>query len=409
MYNGKYEILIQNGDKMNISTISKSDSVDNSDIMTEIEASTRKLASIQRIVSISPIPGADRIVVAQVLGWQCVIKKDEFKVGDLVVYFEVDSILPQKPEFEFLRERKFRIRTIKLKKQISQGLIMPLSILPPDIKMKEGDDVTTILGVIKHDPEGKAEQALIEKEKRGPVMRFLMGITLFRKVYLKLNTTIKGNWPIDLCGSKTDEQRIQTIAKYLMEHYDEEWYISEKCDGQSGTFFTYYKKVWGRTKKCFSCCSRNIWLKTKNNSNYWKIADQLELEKKLKGLEDLYSIQGEICGEGIQGNKYKIKGIDLYVFNVIKNGTRLSLNDVITFCEDNGLKFVPIVDECFVPAKEIGENKTVQEVVNYMVELSKGKSKLFDRTREGIVCRVKTNPLISLKVINPDFLLEEED
>jgi RNA ligase (TIGR02306 family) len=91
----------------------------------------RKLASIQKIVDIRPIDGADKIEVAQVLGWEVVVaKKDEFKVGDLVIYIEIDSIVPDKSEFDFLRDRKFRVRTIKLRKQVSQGLILPLSILP---------------------------------------------------------------------------------------------------------------------------------------------------------------------------------------------------------------------------------------------------------------------------------------
>jgi len=107
------------------------------------EPVSRKLASIQRIVAINPIKGADKIEVAQVLGWQCVTKKGEFKVGDLVVYFQVDSVLPARAEFEFLRERKFKIRTIKLRSQISEGLIMPVSILNfiGDIVEKDGKKI----------------------------------------------------------------------------------------------------------------------------------------------------------------------------------------------------------------------------------------------------------------------------
>lgn len=89
----------------------------------------RKLATIREIKDIQPIEGADRIEVATVDGWQVVIKKGEFKVGDKIIYIEIDSIVPEREEFEFLRDRKFRVRTIKLRKQISQGLIMPLSIL----------------------------------------------------------------------------------------------------------------------------------------------------------------------------------------------------------------------------------------------------------------------------------------
>lgn len=102
----------------------------------------RKLASIQRISSLSPIDGAEKILKATVLGWELVVAKaDNFKVGDLVVYCEVDSVLPPKPEFEFLRERKFRIKTIKLKGQVSTGIIFPLTILEnygKIIRNKEG-------------------------------------------------------------------------------------------------------------------------------------------------------------------------------------------------------------------------------------------------------------------------------
>ena len=112
----------------------------------------RKLASIQKIVSLEPIKDADKIEKATVLGWELVVaKKDNFKVGDLVVYCEVDSILPDKPEFEFLRERKFRIKTIKLRGQVSQGICFPLSILPK-AKYNEGEDVTEVFGARKYDP-----------------------------------------------------------------------------------------------------------------------------------------------------------------------------------------------------------------------------------------------------------------
>lgn len=177
----------------------------------------------------------------------------------------------------------------------------------------------------------------------------------------------------------------------------------------SATFFSYYKKVCGRTKKCFGTCSRNLWLKTKNNSNYWKIAEKLELEKTLTKLEGLYSIQGECLGEGIQGNKYKIKGLDLYIFNVIKNGIRLPFCEATHFCHEHGLNFVPIVSNSFTPSKEIEEGKSVMDVVHHMVEFSRGKSQLFDRNREGIVIRLSSNPNVSVKIINPDFLLEEKD
>ena len=106
----------------------------------------RKLAHIEIIEELREIPGADKIEVAKVLGWECVVKKGEFKKGDIVVYVEVDSIMPDKPEYEFLRDRKFRIRTIKLKGQVSQGLVLPC----PSSLGFVGDDVTDILGITKY-------------------------------------------------------------------------------------------------------------------------------------------------------------------------------------------------------------------------------------------------------------------
>ena len=387
--------------------------IDTEAIIEGVEAANRKMASIQRIVAISPIPGADRVEVAQCLGWECVIsKKDNFKVGDLVIFFEVDSILPQKPEFEFLRERKFRVKTIKLRKQISSGLIMPLSILPSDVKIEEGLDVSAIIGVLKHDPEGRLEAAMVEHEKRSPLMKFLMGISAFRYVYLKLNEK-KGPWPAWI--GRTDETRIQVCAKYMMEHYDEEWEITEKLDGQSATYFVHPMKVWGVKRSQFGCCSRKIWLKTPTESRYWGVARHYGIEESLRcerfGLgtiiENIF-IQSENCGPGIQANKYKLAEVTPYIFNLVSNGVRQPYATLKSFCRQHKLNAVPLVMETFVPKRTIGENKTVMEVVNYMVQLSQGKSQLLDRPREGIVCRLKSNPEISLKVINPYFKMEQE-
>jgi len=155
----------------------------------------RKLASVRKIVDIRPIEGADMIEVAVVDGWECVVKKSEgFKIGDLIVYIEIDSIVPDRPEFEFLRDRKFRVRTIKLRKQISQGLVLPLSILP-STKYKEDDDVTTVLGVIKYDPEGDKERKLLTQSadnSKNPFVKFLMRFKWFRKLYIKPK---KGGFP----------------------------------------------------------------------------------------------------------------------------------------------------------------------------------------------------------------------
>lgn len=127
----------------------------------------RKLASVRQVSGLRPIQGADRIEVAQVDGWECVVKKGEFSIGEQIVYIEIDSILPERPEFEFLRDRKFRVRTIKLRGQVSQGLVLPLSVLP-DGKYAVGDDVTEILGVKKFDPEAESEARLVQNRPAAP-------------------------------------------------------------------------------------------------------------------------------------------------------------------------------------------------------------------------------------------------
>lgn len=168
----------------------------------------RRLATVRQIADIRPIEGADKIVVAQVDGWECVIQKDEFNIGDKVVYVEVDSIMPEKPEYEFLRKRKFRVKTIKLRGQISQGLVLPMSVLPNGRTYELDDDVTDVLGVKKYDPQAEQEQALLaakNKKKHGKLFGFMCRFAWFRK--LALGPKKNGGFPDWIV--KTDEERIQ--------------------------------------------------------------------------------------------------------------------------------------------------------------------------------------------------------
>ena len=208
----------------------------------------RKLAHIEKIEWIRPIEGADRIEVCGVLGWECVIaKKDNFKVGDTIIYIEIDSILPERPEFEFLRDRKFRIRTVKLRGQISQGLVLPLSTLDSYVKEKgglkfiksvlgPGDDVTNYLGITKYispsEREEIAQQEINLLSEKNKLKKFMMRYSWFRKLFL--SKTGKKGWPYWV--SKTDEERIQNIPHVLEQFKDCEVYITEKIDYQSVTF-----------------------------------------------------------------------------------------------------------------------------------------------------------------------------
>jgi len=367
------------------------------------EQPKRKLASVQKITDIFDIEGADKIQGCRVLGWECVVRKTEgYKVGDLVVYCETDSIMPEKPEFEFLRERHFRIKIIRLKKQICEGIVFPLSILPPN-EYKEGDDVGEIIGVKKHDPQLQEEKALAEQNTpKSKINKFFMNFGLYRFIYFRLNRKDKG-WPSNV--PHTDEERIETILSVVTSRPNSEWYVTEKVDGSSGTFYIGTKRTWGIKKLFFGVCSRNIRLSKPDNSAYWKMAIKYDIEKKLLTLKRPGIVcQGECMGGKIQGNKYQLKEPDFFVFNVIDNGTKYSLEKMVEFCKEHGFKTVPIISESWVFR---GEGRTSQEIIKEITDMSIGKSKLNpDIWREGIVVRLKSNPNISFKKINPRFSLE---
>lgn len=391
----------------------------------------RQLATIQSIADLQSIPGADAIQVATILGWQVVVKKEEFNIGDKVVYCEIDSILPDRPEFEFLRDRKFRIKTIRLRKQVSQGIAFPLSVLEPMIKRPLvtcafGDDVTEVLGVTKYDPQAVQEAALEETYKRIAKNRFDKFLMRY-KWWRKLTSPPKSRLPFPKWISKTDETRLQNMPSILQKEHPHVFCVTEKLDGQSATYFLLRTENWYRKVKYeFGVCSRNFQLLKEDDSSYWTIARQFKIKESMKELmqlnpDHLYIVlQGEIIGQRIQGNKYKIEGYDFYTFNVITrdylNESRELFYTVASFGSTltilPGIKCVPILDTHF----------TLKPTVFDMVEYSKGSSVLLkNQIREGVVVRcvnwsnedggVKPlqQQLTSFKVINPDFLLKCEE
>lgn len=326
----------------------------------------RKLASIQKIKALEPIEGADAIEKAQVLGWQLVVKKGEFKVGDFCVYCEIDSIMPDKPEYAFLKPRKMLIKTVKLRGQVSQGICFPLSVLPKDIAIVEDFDLTDILGVEKYEP---------------PIPASLSGI-------------MKGKFPSFI--PKTDETRVQVLQELLDEHKGEKCYITEKLDGSS---VTYYMKD-GE----FGVCSRNLELLEDEENSLWKVARELDIENNLRALNKNYALQAEIVGEGIQKNTLKLRGQTVFFFNVfdIDAYKYLDFKEFILLIKELKLKTVPIIEEEYILDNDI----------NKYVEMSEGKSLINPNGwREGIVIRSITEQLIkgerfSFKAINPKFLLK---
>jgi len=334
-------------------------------------------ASIQKIIDIKPIENADSIEKAYVLGWQVVVKKGEFKPGDLCVFITIDSIVPDKPEFAFLAKEKFRIRTIKLRGELSQGITFPMSILPVDEDSKipflwhEGQDVSETIGVTHY-----------EKPVPGG---FNQGDT-------------KGNFPPWF--PKTDEERIQNVPEVLDELRGKSYVITEKCDGTSCSIYL--------NRGEFGVCSRNMEKKDSEGSVYWQMAKKYDLENKLRNLGRNLAIQGELCGPGIQKNRLGLKEPDLFVFNIfdIDDGKYLSWPMQQQLVVSLGLNKVPVV--------QFGEgfSFTLEE----LLEKAKGKYTGTQNDREGIVVRAmygdyseKMRSRISFKVLNNDFLLKEKE
>jgi hypothetical protein len=363
----------------------------------------RKLASIQRISSIMPIVGADKIEVVSVLGWSVVVNKtDRFKEGDLVCYCECDSIMPERPEFEFLRERKFRIKTIKLRQQVSQGICFPLSILPKG-NYQEGDDVTEILGVKKYDPQAAFEQkesdrlANISKNR---LDKFFMRYAWYRRLFFKPNRL-----PFPAFIKKTDEDRIQLFPHICETHADTLFQVSEKIDGQSATYFLIRNRVkWQRWFKpyFFGVCSRNFQLTKQDDSSYWDIAKRLKIKDRLlmliEGEWDRIILQGEIIGPKIQGNKYNRTENEFYAFNLFLDDEQVDNSQLEFLIGEMGLKTVPMLRSVARLAPTIKEN----------LELANGISVLHDTLREGLVYRNYEEGL-SFKVVSPEFLLKNDE
>jgi RNA ligase (TIGR02306 family) len=334
----------------------------------------RKLASIQKIRALDPIEGADAIERATVLGWQLVVKKGEFKVGDLVVYCEIDSLMPDRPEFEFLKPRGMRVRTIRLRGQVSQGICFPLSILPPDFQLTEDADCTEVLGIEKYEP---------------PIPACLSGI-------------MKGRFPSFI--PKTDETRVQVLQKILDKYKGEKCYVTEKVDGSSGTFYLNNGE--------FGVCSRNMELVEDDTNSFWKLARLMDIENKLRSLGTNFAIQGELIGEGIQDNKLKLRGQIILFFNAfdIDRFEYLQYERFVELFQKLQLPTVPILRADYELSSQIEE----------IIEMATIKSSIRPEVwAEGIVIRPLNekidlllsnenfnNGRVSFKAINPEFLLK---
>jgi len=372
---------------------------------------TRKLVSIQRIHRIDPIAKADAIECVTIHGWELVAKKGEFSVGDLCCYYEIDSFLPEDPRYEFLKDLKthqgrkgYRIKTIKLRGQISQGLALPLSMFPEITNPIELDDVTDLLNVIKYD------NSIAQSDN---------------KPGLKAGPTA-GKFPHFI--PKTDQERIQNLSDWFTRYADVEWEETLKLDGSSCTMYKVAKSpsLWSRIKAYFGAplvnyhfgvCSRNLEIKPSDNykqtftnsdkestyqaSDFWRMAHLYSVEKYLPiG----YAIQGELIGPRIQANHEQVDSLDYFIYDVYNINEQRYLtpqerhNFVNYFCT-NSSKHVPV----------LGTIKIFEHCsdIKSLLARVQGQSMNSGTISEGRVYK-SVDGTKSFKCINNDYLLKCE-
>lgn len=333
----------------------------------------RKMASIQRIAEVASIEGADAICAYRVDGWWVVDRVGAYQQGDLAIFCEVDAWIPHelapflskgKDPREYNGVKGERLRTVKLRGTLSQGLLLPLSIrgeVSEDKAATEDMDVSEELNIQKYEP---------------PVPAQLAG-------------QVRGNFPTII--PKTDAERIQNVRDWAALATTHTFEATEKLHGSSCTF---YLDAEGE----FHVCSRNMDLKFDENNAFWRAAIKYDVENKMRSAELLgVALQGELIGAGINGNQYKVQDIEFRLFNIysVNGGTYLTadarehLNGYAL-----GLPTVPTLNIQVVP--DVAE----------MLKLAEGKSLLNGSEREGFVLKSLQDPSIIIKVISNKWLLK---
>ena len=376
----------------------------------------RALAYTAKVGAISKVDGADNIELVSVLGWKVIAKIGEFHEGDICVYFEIDSKLPEKEWSEFMRSKHFKVKTMKLGKfnVISQGLALPINIFDVEIPNEENVDVTELLGVTysveednvrkNGDPDAKYKSigarhpSLFKKRWVRWLMRRRWGRKVMFFFFGKKRDNPRG-FPTFI--SKTDEERVENQPWRIGD--GKTYLATEKLDGTSCTYALERK---GKRKFEFYVCSRNVRQQDENQKTYhdhniyWDLAFKYDIERHLREFLDdrkdckWVCIQGEGVGS-VQGNPLKLTEDDLYVFN-FKNDVdgRWDSKKGKTYIETCGMKWVPILGEVQMPA-------TMEE----LKELATGKSVVNPKVlREGLVYR-SLDGSDSFKNVSREYLL----
>lgn len=336
----------------------------------------RKLATVRKIDEIRAIPDADAIECAVIGGWTVVVKRGEYKTGDLAIYFEIDSWIPTemaaflsrgKEPSVFEDVKGERLRTIRLRGQLSQGLLLPVAqFFDPD-KMADGDDVTEFL----------TEYYDLRKWE-APIPAQLSG-------------QVRGAFPSSI--PKTDQERVQNLKEELKEWKAAgyTWEITEKLDGTSMTVFLERD---GR----FGVCGRNWELAETAENSLWRAARADNIEHKLRETGRALAIQGELVGEGIQGNPYKLRGQQFWTYDIydIADTRYLTAAERHQLVDAWVLRHVPVVSYY-----------EISTTVADLLATAEGKSALNGfAEQEGHVYKCRENPRISFKAISNKFLMK---
>ena len=341
----------------------------------------RKLATIRKIDALTPIDGADKIEVATVGGWKVVAQKGLYNVGDLAVYFEIDSWIPTelapflskgKEPREFEGVKGERLKTIKLRGQLSQGLLMPLEEACKNIdsELFEGLDVSFPLNINKWE----------------------------RPMNAQLAGLARGNFPTQI--PKTDQERAQNLVKEINGAIDAAmaFEVTEKLEGSSMTVY--------QIQGVFGVCSRNLDLKETEGNSFWATARRDDIEAKMKVVDEFwdFAIQGELIGPGIQGNIYNLREPEFRVFDVynIQAGEYLKPDARLALIERMGLKHVPVL----AYRAQLLDTLGIMDV-DGVLRFAEGKSTLADTEREGIVFK-EVNGGMTFKAISNQYLLGEK-
>lgn len=419
----------------------------------------KPLAYIVKIKDIREIPGADNVELATVLDYTVVVKKNKYKPDDLCLYIEADSVLPdgftaiqrqlydsikdgsyfkgivptieeiklakedlakssKYPYFEFLRDKNFKIKNMKLNKfgVVSQGILFSLSDVGLDNTVKVGQDFTKQFNITEIIQDN--EEAGLTTKQESVLSRFLTRFSFYRKWRKRHNTA--EIWD-ETFPEKSDEENVQKIYSEMFEKYaDKEWVATEKLEGLNISIYSEeIKGLFGRKTKRIGVCSRTRELnKTGNGSAFWKTVIRLRLDDKIKNIPGEWWCRGEHVGPKIQNNIYKLNRTDVVFFDFYKKvhdkidkkkfkWVKLNFEESVKFAKENNLQFVPILNEHYkLPVDSVNEQGVKVSGADIMLKQS-DKNTVFgnnlEHKREGFVLRLRDDYNVSFKVKNPNY------